>query len=79
MGVRYVVPLSQKWDFVGYADVGAGGSDLTYQLLAGVNWQFSRTLSAKVGYRYFYQDYEQDNFKWDMAMHGAYLGLGIRF
>ena len=79
VGLRFIAPLAQKWDFVGYADVGAGGSDLTYQLLAGVNWQFSRTLSAKAGYRYFYQDYEEDDFKWDMAMSGAFLGLGIRF
>jgi len=79
IGLRFVAPLAPKWDFVGYADVGAGGSDLTYQLLAGVNWQFTKVLSAKAGYRYFYQDYEEDNFKWDMAMSGAYLGLGIRF
>jgi len=79
VGLRFIAPLAQKWDFVGYADVGAGGSDLTYQLLAGVSWQFNRTLSAKAGYRYFYQDYEEADFKWDMAMSGAFLGLGIRF
>jgi len=79
IGFRYVAPLSDRWDFVGYADVGAGGSDLTYQVLAGVNWQFTNALSAKIGYRYLYQDYEKDNFKWDMAMSGAFLGLGIRF
>ena len=79
VGLRFIAPLATKWDFVGYADVGAGGSDLTYQLLAGVNWQFSKALSAKVGYRYLYQDYEKDDFKWDMAMSGAFLGLGIRF
>ena len=79
VGVRFIAPLAKKWDFVGYADVGAGGSDLTYQLLAGVNWQFSKALSAKVGYRYLYQDYEQNDFKWDMALSGAFLGLGIRF
>jgi len=79
IGVRFLAPLAKKWDFVGYADVGAGGSDLTYQLLAGVNWQFSKALSAKFGYRYLFQDYSQDDFKWDMAMSGAYAGLGIRF
>jgi opacity protein-like surface antigen len=79
IGLRYLVPFAQKWDFVGYADLGAGGSDLTYQLLAGVNWRFSRHLAAKLGYRYLYQDYKKDDFKWDMAMNGVYLGLGIRF
>ena len=79
IGIRYMAPLAAKWDFVGYADVGGGGSDLTYELLAGVNWRFSQHLSAKAGYRYFYQDYSKDDFKWDMAMSGVYLGLGIRF
>ena len=79
IGVRYLAPLGEKWDLVGYADVGAGGSDLTYQLLAGVNWRFSKTFSAKFGYRYFYQDYSKDDFKWDMAMSGVFAGLGIRW
>ncbi len=79
IGLRYLAPLSEKWDLVGYADVGAGGSDLTYQLLAGVNWQFSRTFSGKFGYRYFYQDYSKDTFEWDMAMSGVFAGLGIRW
>ncbi len=79
IGVRYVAPIAEKWDFVGYADVGAGGSDLTYQLLAGVNWQLSKTFSGKFGYRYFYQDYEKDDFKWDMSMSGVFAGLGIRW
>jgi opacity protein-like surface antigen len=72
-------PIADKWDFVGYADIGAGGSDLTYQLMAGVNWQFSDTLSAKLGYRHFYQDYEKDDFKWDMTTSGVFAGLGIIF
>ena len=79
IGVRYFAPFAEKWAFVGYADVGAGGSDLTYQLLAGVNWQFSKTFSGKFGYRYFYQDYSKDDFKWDMAMSGVFAGLGIRW
>ena len=79
VGVRFVAPFAKKWDFVGYADIGAGGSDLTYQLLAGVNWQFTKMFSAKLGYRLFYQDYSKDDFKWDMTTSGAYLGLGIRF
>jgi hypothetical protein len=65
----------------GYFDVGGfgAGSDVTYQAIAGVIWQFSRTFAAKVGNRYFYQDYENDGFVRDMAAHGACLGLGIGF
>lgn len=76
---RVVTPIADKWDLMGYADIGAGGSDLTYQLMAGVNWQFGNTFSAKFGYRHFYQDYTKDDFRWDMTTSGAYVGLGIRF
>ncbi len=79
IAVRVLTHIADKWDLVGYADIGAGGSDLTYQLLAGVNWQFSKTLSAKFGYRHFYQDYQKDDFKWDMTTSGVYAGLGIKF
>ncbi len=79
IGTRVVLPITEGWDLLAYADIGAGGSDLTYQLMAGLNWQFSQTLTGKFGYRYFYQDYEKDDFKWDMTTSGVYAGLGIRF
>jgi opacity protein-like surface antigen len=79
VAIAVLVPIAKKWDFLGHADIAAGGSDLSYQLLAGVNWQFSHTLSVKFGYRYFYQDYQKDDFKWDMATSGAFAGLGIKF
>lgn len=79
IGARVLAPFSEKWAFVGYVDIGAGGSDLSYQLLAGLNWQFAKMFSAKFGYRHFYQDYSKDDFKWDMTTSGVYAGLGIRF
>jgi hypothetical protein len=44
-----------------------------------VNWQFSRSVSAKVGYRYLYQDYKNGSFVWDMKANGFYLGAGFKF
>ena len=81
IGVRALQPLGEKFSFVWYADVGGFGvgSDLTFQLLAGLNWQFAKNVSAKVGYRYLYQDYENDGFVWDMASSGFYLGMGFKF
>jgi opacity protein-like surface antigen len=81
VGVRALVPLGERWSVLLYGDVGGlgVGSDLTYQAIAGVNWQFSKHFSAKVGYRYLYQDFEKDGFIWDMAAHGPYLGVGIKF
>jgi len=81
IGARITVPFAEHWSMVGYVDVGGFGvgSDLTYQAIAGANWQFARNFSAKAGYRYVYQDFEDNGFVWDMAMEGLYLGLGIRF
>lgn len=81
IGVRALKPLGEKFSLVWYADVGGFGvgSDLTFQLLAGLNWQFAKHVSAKIGYRYLYQDYENDGFVWDMASSGFYFGMGFKF
>jgi opacity protein-like surface antigen len=83
LGIRLQIPFGERWTGVLYGDYGGFGvgSDATYQAIAGVNWQFSEHFSLKAGYRYVYQDYEDDDdgFKWDVASHGPYLGVGMRF
>ena len=78
-GASAVVPMNDQWDLVGYADIGAGGSNLTYQVIAGANWKFSDTFSAKFGYRVLAWDYEDGGTVWDISASGPYLGLGVRF
>jgi len=79
IGARVLHPLTQNWTLVGYADIGAGGSDLTYQAIMGANWQFAKDYSAKFGYRYMDWDYDKNNFVWNMTTSGIYAGLGIQF
>lgn len=79
VGAQVIHPLTDHVALMGYADIGAGGSDLTYQLIGGVNWEFAKNFTAKAGYRYLYWDYEDDGTVWDMAASGLYLGLGIKF
>ena len=76
---RVTQPLSDRWSLVGYADVGGGGSSLTYQLVAGANWSVSERFTVKVGYRHAYWDYENDGVVWDMTASGPFLGFGIAF
>lgn len=80
-GVRLIVPFAKKWSILAYGDAGGLGigSDITYQAIAGVNWQFSKVVSAKLAYRYLYQDYKNDNFIWDMTAYGPILGIGFRW
>lgn len=79
VGVNALHPLNKQWSLLGYADVGGGGSDLTYQFMLGANWEFARDFNAKVGYRQLYWDYENEGTVWDITASGPYLGLGIRF
>lgn len=72
-------PVSDNVSLLGYADVGGGGSDLTYQVMAGANWEFSKGYTAKAGYRLLDWDYEENGIVWDMTASGPYLGLGILF
>ena len=49
--------LSANVDLVGYADIGGGGgSDLTYQLIGGINWTFREGFTTKLGYQYLFWD-----------------------
>jgi hypothetical protein len=79
VGLRVSHPVSDKVSLLGYVDAGAGGSDLTYQVIAGVNWEFAKDYIAKLGYRRLYWDYDDGGIVWDMTASGPYLGLGIRF
>lgn len=83
VGVRVMLPFTDQWSLVGYADVGGFGvgSDFTYQVMAGVDWAFAKSFTAKAGYRYLHQDYKNDDnqFVWDASLSGVYLGLGIAF
>lgn len=79
VGLRLRAPIAERWTLVGHADVGAGGSDLSYQLVAGVNYASSKDLTWKAGYRYLAVDYRRDDFVYDIGYAGPYLGLGIAF
>ncbi len=78
-GVRGGVRLSRRIFFTGKADLGGGGSELTYQLFGGVGFQLTEHFSLTGGYRDLKVDYNKDGFLFDVALHGPVFGLGIRF
>ncbi|MGZ8212648.1 MAG: hypothetical protein ACXWUH_19255, partial [Burkholderiales bacterium] len=81
VGLRAVHRIADRWSLDGYADVGGFGvsSDLTWQLSAGVNYEISRTFTARGGYRILKVDYDKGGVVYDMKTSGIYFGLGIRF
>ena len=78
-GVRLFVPLAKSWRLLGYADVGGGGSELTWQARGAVAWRFSNLLSAEAGYRHFYFERVNKSVSTKQTKSGFYLGLGIWF
>ena len=79
VGVRVQQPIAENWSLVGYLDAGGGGSDYTWQAIAGANYQFSKSMTGKFGYRVLKIDYDKDQFIYDARTQGIYLGLGFAF
>ena len=79
LGARVEVPLAPRWTFTAYGDVGQGGSDSTWQVMAGANYTLSPTMVAKFGYRQVRVDYHRDDFLFDMTSGGLYGGVSAQF
>jgi hypothetical protein len=79
VGVRGAYIFTDKWSVVGYADAGAGGTKHSWQLLASANYNFSKTIVGKLGYRIISMDYEKTDFLFNMKTSGIFAGVGIKF
>ena len=78
-GVNVVGHPSPRWSLNFYADLGGGGSQLTWEGIAGADFAFNKTVSMAFGYRYLAVDYEENKLLYNVAMAGPYLGLGFHF
>ncbi len=78
-GARLIYSLAKAWRLIGYFDIGAGGSQATWQAKGAVEWRLSRVLSLEAGYRHFYFDRFANDTSTKMAKSGFYMGLGIWF
>jgi hypothetical protein len=80
IGVRYFHDLSSKWQLGGRLDIGGFGvgSDFTWNLLTAVEYRFSRKRSLMLGWRILDQDYDDDEFEWDVEMSGPFLAWRTR-
>jgi hypothetical protein len=79
VGIRGHVRLGDSnWSIPYYADVGAGDSDLTWQAMAGLayNWSWGDVV---VAYRYLSYDMEEGKLLQDVEFAGPALGVTFRF
>jgi hypothetical protein len=75
---RYAFGANRAWYVPFYADVGGGGSDLTWQVAAGVgynhgNWTFNAL------WRYLDYDFDDGEAIQDMNFNGPMIGVGYRW
>ena len=75
---RATLPFAERWDLSVYGDVGAGDSDLTWQLMAllGVHWD---GWGLAGGYRMLDYDFEDGSDELDFMFEGLLFGVEFRF
>ena len=83
VGGRVKLPLSEKWQFGLRGDIGAGSSDLVWNVLAAVNWQVARSVSLRGGYRWLDYELEKDDdpleASLNMQLSGPFLGVAFQW
>lgn len=85
VGARLRADLTKKLSLAVRGDIGgfSVGSNFTWNVSAIFGYQFSRTISAWLGYRCLGVDYESGSgsskFKYDVIMQGPIVGLGFHF
>jgi hypothetical protein len=81
VGVKGRIGTDSPWYFTGWAMIGGldAGSDLTWDLMGGVGYQWNDTFSIVAGYRALGVDYEDDGFVYDVVQQGPFLGTVIKF
>jgi hypothetical protein len=78
IGVSGSFNFNDNWYLPFHADIGAGGSDLSWQLFAAIGYRFSWG-DVRLGYRYLSYDLDDDFIMQDMDLSGPLLGVGFRF
>jgi hypothetical protein len=78
IGFRGALPLGDRWQLEWYSDVGAGGSDFTWQIAGSLAYQFSWGRLVG-GWRHLDDDYQQSDIRLDAALTGPFVGAEFRF
>jgi hypothetical protein len=78
VGARGQWQFNDKWYASYHADIGAGGSDLTFQVLGAVGYRFDR-FDAIFGYRYLEWDIDDPKVLDTLDLGGFMAGLKFLF
>jgi hypothetical protein len=85
-GVRYLAPMGKRWDFVIRGDVGAGGTDISWNALASFGVRLGKTerFNLRFGWHHMQLDVTAKNAQnveidADMTLTGPFLSLAVKF
>lgn len=83
VGLRGSARVSGGCSLFARGDIGAGGSDLAWNIYAGVDVKLASWFSLEAGYRWMDIDYSDgsgnDQMAYDMRLDGPFLGMTFRF
>ncbi len=79
VGIRGTWFMSDKWSVLGYADAGTGGTKHSWQFVTSANYRFTKSITARLGYRIISMDYEKTDFLYNVKTSGLFVGVGINF
>jgi opacity protein-like surface antigen len=71
---------AERWHLFAKSDVGAGGSDFTWQALGGAAYDVGRCCTLVAAYRYLDVDYRKDGgLVYDVHLDGPAIGVTLHF
>jgi opacity protein-like surface antigen len=79
VGLSGRTDLNDKWSISYYADLGAGGSDLTWQALAAINYKLSDRIGLNAGYRHLDWQFNDFGPLDRLYVTGPFVGLRMQF
>ena len=81
IGVKGRTAVSPKMSLSGWALIGGAGvgSDLTWDLYGGVNYEVRKGFELSLGFRAMSADYQDGDFIWDVTQYGPLMGATFIF
>jgi hypothetical protein len=81
VGVQYRDTFAKKWFYFLRGNIGAGGSEFSWDVLASIGYRFNDLFSLSLGGRALDVDYEEasEGFLFDARMSGVSLNFGFHF
>ena len=78
-GLRFNYSITSELYLTGWSFVGAGGSDLGWDVAGAVGYKFNENFSMLAGYRSLGVDYNNDGYVFNIVQSGPILGFSARF